>query len=231
MAKKATKKLKKILNIFVLDGSGSMSSIKSQIIEGYNVQLASIKKATTDEFNSRASLFVFDADWSREENVLVKFSNLDISKVKELNSETYQPNGGTPMYDGIGKAIKDTDKLLGKEIKDVDVIFTILTDGWENSSKNYTGSQIADLIKEYQEEYGWIFNFVGANVDVESLANELNIPVGNTISFSADAVSTRETMDRYTRSVATYYVASAGGCDAKKLRSNNFMVEEETETK
>lgn len=228
-----TKKLKKILNIFVLDGSGSMTSIKKQIIEGYNAQLESIKKATTDEFNSRASLFVFDAgSWGQKTDyVQTKFANLDISEVKELNDEIYQPNGGTPMYDGIGKAIKDTDKLLGLEIYDVDVIVTVLTDGEENSSKEYTGSQIADLIKEYQEEYGWIFNFVGANVDVESLANELNIPVGNTISFSADEASTRETMDRYTRSVTTYYVASAGGCDARTLKANNFMVEEKTETK
>ena len=222
------KKLKRILNIFVLDGSGSMSSIKRQIIEGYNSQLKAIKKSTTNEFISRASLFVFDSGgWhtSVTDYVQTKFSNIDISEVKELDDETYQPNGGTPMYDGIGRAIKDTNKLLGDEINDIDVIITVLTYGLENASKDYTGSQIADLIKEYQEEYGWVFNFIGANVDVESLANELNIPIGNTISFEANAAETQETMNKYTRSINCYYASAASSDVEKEARKTSFMVE------
>jgi hypothetical protein len=227
------KKLKKILNIFVLDGSGSMNSIKKQIIGGYNELLNSIKQSTTEEFDSRASLFVFESPGLYSENqdyVQTKFSNINISKVKDLTDETYVPGGLTPMYDGIGKAIKDTDKLLGEEIAEVDVIVTVLTDGMENASKDYTGSQVSDLIKEYQDEYGWIFNFIGANVDVEKLAKELNIPEGNTISFEANEEDTAATMDRYTRSVNTYYATSAAGYDAKSVRANSFMVVDEEVT-
>lgn len=205
-----------------------MTSIKKQIIEGYNKQISSIKEASGDDIESRSTLVTFRGTyWGSftQQPVETKFSNININKVKDLTDELYVCEGMTPLYDAIGKTIKEVDKELGEEISDVDVIVTTLTDGQENASTKFTGSQVADLIQEYTENYKWVFNFIGANIDVEALSKELNISQNNTIAFSANAASTSETMDRYTRSMTNYYNAVRESDEAAMETKGNFMVD------
>jgi hypothetical protein len=218
--------MKKILNLFILDASTSMRSIKRQIIDGYNKQLSVIKEQSGEDIDSRVSLVTFRGPGYKPTNsygIETKFSDVKISEVEHINDEIYVCDGSTPMLDAIGISIKETDKLLGGNINDVDVIVTILTDGEENSSNKFTGSQIADLIKEYTDTYNWIFNFIGANIDVESIARNLNIPVNNTISFVANEQETSAVVDCYTKSITSYYSAVRKGEDAVCERRLNFM--------
>lgn len=211
--KKQNKNQKTIVNLFIVDKSASMQSIKPQIIEGFNTQLDDIiRDSQNNNIKSFAGLTYFG------NCVYVKFSAESIDNVPKLNDSNYQCDESTAMYDGIGESIKALDAKLGGYLEACNVIVTIFTDGYENASRDYTGSQISDIIKEYRENYGWTFNFIGANIDVDMLANTLNIDSGNTLSFTADAEGTRQMMSSYSDARSAYYTAAASGENVRDVK-------------
>ena len=200
-----------IVNLFILDKSGSMGSIKDTIISGFNEQIDSIKKL--DLQNGTKSLFgliTFDT------NVVTGYLNADINSAQILSHNNYRPGGGTAFYDALAKGIKELDAKLGSDFGQVKVLVTILTDGEENSSREYTGSQVADLIKQYQNDHDWTFTFIGANIDVEKLAQSLNVDSSNTLNYVADAAGTKFATDTLIAARTAYYTKSIQGEDTKK---------------
>lgn len=201
----------KIVNLFILDKSGSMQQIKDTIIKGYNEQLESIKKL--DKENGTESTFglvVFDS------RVEVKYLNEPINTAETLTSTNYIPDGFTAFYDALGISIKALEDKLGTDLADAKVLVTALTDGQENASLKYTGSQVADLIKQYQTDYNWTFSFIGANIDVEQLAKALNVSTSNTLNFVATAAGATFATDSLIQARSSYYTRSLNGEDTSK---------------
>lgn len=216
--------MKAIVNLFILDSSRSMTSIKKQIIEGYNTQVSKLQELKDDDIRSFGGLISFsstyvasnDAESLSPRNALTVHSLAeDIDTIPLLSESSYICDDGTALYDAIGYGIIDLEEKLGQYLTACNVVVTILTDGYENSSHTYTSSQIADLIKEYEEEYGWTFSFIGANIDVESLSKELNISEGNTLNFCASPEGTSKMMETYSTSVQNYYSDVKRGVDVK----------------
>jgi hypothetical protein len=63
---------------------------------------------------------------------------------------------------------------------DYNVLVTILTDGEENASKEYSGNNIKILVEELKQNR-WTFTYIGTDHDVEKIANSLSI--NNTMIF------------------------------------------------
>jgi hypothetical protein len=102
-----------------------------------------------------------------------------IKKLDSINDRTYNPSSMTPLFDAMGFSISKLKKYLeGKE--NYSVLVTILTDGEENSSQEYTGIAIKNLVDELKEQ-NWTFTYIGADHDVEKMAARMNIH--NTMSF------------------------------------------------
>lgn len=203
----------KIVNLFVLDRSPSMGSIKSKIIEGYNQQLDAIRQLDKDTgIQSTFGLVTFDT------TVEVRYLNKHLDFAARLDEHNYRPDqgSGTAFYDGVAKAIKALEDELGSDLSDAKVLVTVLTDGEENSSRYYTGSQVADLIKQFQADYGWTFSFIGANIDVEKLAKALNVSTSNTLNFVASAAGTQSATDTLISARSAYYTRSLKGEDTSK---------------
>ena len=59
----------------------------------------------------------------------------------------------------------------------------IITDGQENSSKEYSKAQIKKMISDKQEKYDWEFIFLGANIDAVSEAQSLGIKGTNAVKY------------------------------------------------
>lgn len=193
----------RIVHLFILDSSGSMENIKQSIIEMFNEQIRHIRNlADQHDSLSYVGLVVFG---SSKTPVDVKFIAEPVDELKPLNNNIYQPYGSTPMNDAIGIGITQLTAKIGYYFHDTLVRVTIFTDGYENSSRKYTYSQISDLIKEYQEEYGWEFNFVGANIDVDELGKTLNISKENTIAFVADDAGVQAMSAQYSDNLTAYY--------------------------
>ena len=173
----------RIFNLIVLDESGSMQVIKQQAIMGVNETVQTIKSAQKEyedqehivslvTFNSRAVKTVYD--------------KVQAENVAELTEADYCPNCGTPLYDAMGQALNDLRQYVADKDK---VLVTIITDGYENASKEYGGAAIKALVNELKSK-GWVFTYIGANQDAEEAASV--IAVNNVMHFQTTQSGTRE---------------------------------------
>ena len=160
----------------VIDCSGSMEPFTDRTISGFNEFIQSSPK------NAELSLLLF-SDEIKEVYKMVKIEN-----VEPLTRDTYKPNGFTALLDGIGKAIElanSKKRSWADDEKDITVL--IMTDGQENSSKEYTKARINSLIAQYKM-YGWNFIFMGANQDAIQTAGEFSIGQESSLTFDCENV-------------------------------------------
>lgn len=173
------KKTRDRTRVFVVqDRSGSMIARKDETISGFNEYLGTIKKDQGDEVF--LSLIQFDTDVSE------MIVNQPVAEVKDLTSSDYIPGGMTALLDGVGTAIRIAEKASGDNDK---VLIVIMTDGYENSSKEYSKDQISTTIKAKRDD-GWEFVFLGAG-EASWSANEAYfggaIPPSNSILYGTAA--------------------------------------------
>ncbi len=174
---------KKIHNLIILDESGSMETIKRPTISGFNEVVQTIKGAK-EQFPDQEhfiSLYTFNSD-----GIKSKLYCVPVGELEELTSRMYQPSSMTPLFDAIGTSVTKLKYDLAEE-ENVNVLVTILTDGLENASKEYTGKQIKALIDELKSK-GWTFTYIGANHDVEQMA--MSISITNTLTFESNDIGT-----------------------------------------
>ena len=211
----------KVYNLIILDKSGSMESIRKAAIDGYNETLGSIKSAQLKYLDSQEhyiSLAVFCGC-----GVEMVYDCTPIKDAEKLTKERYNPCCMTPLYDAIGKSVKALAKISDAE-EDSAVLVTIITDGMENASQEWTGPAIKRLIDERKEE-GWMFSYIGADHDVEQVAATISIT--NTVVWTKTAEGTEAMIDnenmareRYFDKMAIYEVAAPcmSISEKKKLR-------------
>ena len=120
-----------------------------------------------------------------------------IAEAPTLSYLTYQPVGGTALYDAMGYSIDSIGQRLGatpEYLRPSKVVFVVLTDGEENSSCRYSQMMIADRIEHQRNKYGWEFVFLGANQDAVLTAEGLRIPTRAAMSFAAAPQQVRATV-------------------------------------
>lgn len=178
---------------FILDGSGSMDRCYDDAIGSFNTYVENLK---ADKSNYDFSLNIFSTSFK---NV---YTALKITDVPVLDKKVYIPSGGTALYDAIGSTVSSIDKKLAKKKTKNKVLVVILTDGDENSSREYSKSQIADVIKEHEERGNWTFIYLGANQDAFAVGTALNISAGNTMSY--DTANIHQTMSFLSASTSNY---------------------------
>jgi hypothetical protein len=155
---------------FILDKSGSMSTIKEATISGFNEYIQSLR--SKDEGSTKFSLTLFDTE------VTEKVSNVPLSAIEPLTAQAYSPDGNTALYDAACLTIR--------RMEDVDCqhktnLVVILTDGEENASQKYTSQYFRDLVTRLQKTDRWKFVYLGANQDAWNNAKSWG--------FSSDSVS------------------------------------------
>ena len=146
--------------VFVIDESGSMQGSNSDVIGGFNSFVERQKTENTGKIT--VSLYKFN-------NLVTRvITNKSAAKVRNLTNEDYTPSGFTALYDAIGQAIHETDKLLSglneKERPDK-VMVVIITDGEENASKEFSATAIKSVISTHEELLHWSFIFLGSGLD------------------------------------------------------------------
>ncbi len=165
----------RIFNLIIIDESGSMHSIKKAAVDSVNETIQSIRAAEEqhEEQEHFVSLVTFHND------VKTIYECVPVKDVQELTDETYRPNCCTALYDAMGISLN---ALRAKVAKDEKVLVTVVTDGYENASREYSGKAVKALVDELKGE-GWVFAYIGANQDVEAVATTISIT--NTMNFAA----------------------------------------------
>lgn len=200
MEKKETKQTKtQVYNVIILDRSGSMSSIRKAAIDGFNENLAGIKKAQekfSDTQDHYVSLITFCSCETR--NV---FDKTPVAETHPLTIADYEPCCCTPLYDAMGFTLTAMRKYV-KDIEDSVVVVTIITDGYENDSHKYTGQTIKELVESLRNE-GWTFTYMGANQNSVEVA--MSMSIRNSRDFAYNEAGTRKTMNKDTNTRMNFY--------------------------
>ncbi len=185
-----------VYNLIILDESGSMSCVTKQTISGCNETLNGIRMVAKEDREQRqmVSIFCFDTVNSR-----YLFQNKPIEEVPDLSQKDYRPNACTPLYDAIGYTVTQL-KKIATDSNSVGKV-TIITDGYENASKRWNHSAVVELIESLKKK-GWVFTFMGANIDVEQTSRSLGID--SFMEFKQTDSGMREMFQRERRSQRAY---------------------------
>ncbi len=154
---------------FVLDASGSMESIRSDAIGGFN---SFLKEQQAVPGEARLSLLTFNTLFNWIED------SVPLQQARQLNEKTYVPMGATALLDAIGITVDRVGQGL-RDLREADrpdkVVIAVFTDGQENSSTQYSKQRIAEMIDHQSQVYKWQFLFLAANIDAIATAATLNV--------------------------------------------------------
>ena len=168
MEKNSHVESQRIFNLIILDESGSMQRIEKQAVSGLNETFQTIINAQKKHREQRhyISFVTFNGNAIR-----TVMNRLPVDVSKKLRWKDYEPDDCTPLFDAMGRSINELRKCV--EENDV-VLVTIITDGYENASREYSGREIKRLVSE-QREKGWVFAYIGTNQDVDAVADDMGI--------------------------------------------------------
>lgn len=186
----------------ILDRSGSMQSVKTDTIGGFNSFLEEQQKVSGE---ASLSLVQFDDQYE------TVYTDKDINSAAQLTEATFQPRGMTALYDAIGRTINATGQRLAnlpEAERPNKVLFVIMTDGFENSSQEFKAARISEMINHQRNLYKWEFMFIGANQDAVLSAQEMGIPTQAALTYTANAAGTVAAFGSMAEKVALYRQSS-----------------------
>ena len=170
--------------VFILDKSGSMAGMESDTIGGFN---SMIEKQKEEKGKAYVSTVLFS------NRSIVLHDRKELEDIEPLTAKDYVVGGGTALLDAIGGAIHHV-KNIHKYAREEDVpdktIFVITTDGMENASREYTSEKVKSMIKEREENDGWEFLFVAANIDAVETARHIGIRSDRAANYSVERGTT-----------------------------------------
>lgn len=217
-SKTANKPTTRIHNLIILDESGSMSDIYQPALSGVNETLRTIRGAQK-EHDSQTHFVTLIAFDSNHYNQI--YCNTPADKAIDITPNQYRPGGCTPLFDAMGRAINE---MRPKVEKGDVVLVTVITDGYENSSLEYDGKAIKSLVEAMKKE-DWVFTYIGANQDVEAVAESLAI--NNHLEFTADDESTKAMFEKECRSRKRFFGNLNADVSISALSSNYFDEDKE----
>jgi len=185
--------------ICILDRSGSMGGLATEVINSFNNFITEQKEV---KGKAKVTLVLFDDQYD------LVLDRVKLNDVPELTEATYFARGMTAMNDAIGRTIKNVKEGTNK------AIVLIQTDGYENASHEYTNAQIKVMVKE-KEDGGWNFVFLGANIDTVAEGGLR----GFDKSFSFDN-NARGVQTAYASMSASTVAYRSGGDVAESLADN-----------
>ena len=202
--------------IFVLDKSGSMGMIREDTIGGYNTFVQDQKELPGE---CVFTLATFNTQYDKDlEGALME-------SVNELDNATYRPGGGTALLDAVGKTINDVvtrHEMQGDE-KPGKVILVVLTDGEENSSREFTDVKAIAKMIATQEDAGWEIVFLGADIDAWADGGRM----GFSKMKSMDKFDMKRNLSKMSNYTASYRSAGMAFVDNKTLDKTFDMSDEE----
>lgn len=183
--------------VFILDRSGSMHGLESDTIGGYNSMLDKQKE------ENKGSVFVTTVLFDDQYELL--HNRLAISDIKPITDKEYFVRGSTALLDAVGKTItqvKSNQNELKAQDKANKVLFIIITDGMENSSKEYSLKAVKNLVETQKEKDKWEFLFLGANIDAISAAESFGISSSKAVKYHSDSRGTQKNYEVLNKAIS-----------------------------
>ena len=159
---------------FLLDRSGSMQSIKSDVVGGFD---AFLTEQRAGDGECRVTLAQFDNEYE------VVYHAVPVGEVPPLE---LNPRNSTALLDSMGKLITDTAAeiaALAEHDKPGSVIVAIMTDGLENASHEWSRPAIKSLVEQQTNQFGWEFLYMGADQDAVEVGKDLGVRAEQAVTY------------------------------------------------
>lgn len=211
--------------VFILDRSGSMFNLVSDTIGGFNSMIESQKKEPGEAY---VTTVLFDDYYE------LLHDHINLREIHPITDEEYYVRGCTALLDAIGKTINSIGARLNDTPEDErpdKVIFVIMTDGYENKSKEFTKSQVKEMVEHQQNKYSWTFMFLGSDIDAVAEAKSLGINSDFARSHTHTSVGTQSVYNAvsnaviYLRGDANWNLSNAGSTTYKAVMDTLDQVE------
>ena len=208
----------KIYNLIVLDASGSMYSIRNEAIAGVVETIQTIRTAQKDNANQEHlfSLVVFNG-----RSIATVYDRMPIDKVPDLDANDYQPTDNTPLYDAMGNAITNLQRYIND---DDNVLVTVITDGYENSSVEWNHQRVFQLVEDLKNK-NWLFTYIGANQDALKVAKGMGID--HSMNYMSDAEGTKAMFRKERFSHKAFYGKLSAGKRFFEAKSEDYFVDDD----
>ena len=162
----------RVLVNVILDKSGSMNSKVQDVIGGFNLYISELAKEPAVEYGFTLTLF--------DTAVAMKYNSVPLAQVAKLDESGYRPSGNTALLDAIGNTVQTVNSAGFDKI-----ITVIMTDGEENSSREWTLQGIRELVRSKESVGNWTFVFLGANLDAFTQGTNLGMATLNSVRYDA----------------------------------------------
>lgn len=177
----------------VLDRSGSMVNIKTESEMGFKDFIEEQRKVPGD---AALSLYQFDDHFDKV---------IDCKDIKDVDSVNIEPRGSTALFDAVGTAIIETDRRLSDLAVPPDkVLFIVITDGFENASREFSREQIVQLLEKFNRK--WQFVYLGADQDALLTGQEMGFKQQDCLSYQSTGKSVDATYSVLSRATTRYRV-------------------------
>lgn len=202
--------------VFILDKSGSMGGLESDTIGGYNAMLNKQKKVPGECY---VTTVLFDHGYE------LLHDRIEIRAISPISSAQYQVGGTTALLDALGRTIfkvENVQKHTERDYRADKVLFVIITDGHENSSREFSASKVKTLIEQKKVDQGWEFVFLGANIDAVETAGRYGIAPDRAQSFHADEEGIRLNFQVMSDAVASFRTKAAVPADWQEKIEDDY---------
>jgi uncharacterized protein YegL len=184
--------------VAILDRSGSMANLANDTIGGFNKFIEDQKKVPGEAL---LTTVLFDDQYE------FLHDGVNIQDVKPITGKEYFARGMTALLDAVGRTINRVGEKLSK-MNEADrpgkVMVLIITDGYENSSHEFTRAQIKEMVEHQRNTYKWEFLFFGAKIDSFAAADGIGIAQARTANFGASSIGVSTTMDAMGIAASSY---------------------------
>ena len=172
--------------VFILDRSGSMAGLEADTVGGFNAMIEQQRQTP-------GKVLVSTVLFSNTSHVL--HDRVPLEKIEPMTRQQYTVNGCTALMDAIGRAVShigNVHKYARPEDVPERTLFVITTDGMENASREYGSARVKEMIRRREEEDGWEFLFVAANIDAVETAANIGIRADHAAQYDACREGTRD---------------------------------------
>ena len=184
--------------VFIMDKSGSMHGLEADTIGGFN---SLIEKQKQTEGKVLISAVLFNQD------VNTIYDRIALDKIKTMTDKEYYVGGSTALLDAVGDTINHItamQKSADKSDCPDKTLIVIMTDGMENSSKEYSYTKIKQMIAAKKELNNWEFLFLGANIDAPQEASRFGISPKRAVKYHNDSKGVKKNFDVVSEAVTAY---------------------------
>lgn len=189
----------------ILDRSGSMSGLESDTIGGYNGFLDKLRK----QRGIRVTLTLFDHEFEQP------YADVPIKDAPKLDSKSYFVRGSTALIDAFCRTINEGKSKVKKADK---AIVLVITDGYENASRENTSADMKKLVADLEARDNWTFTYLGANQDAWAVAERWGFSKGNVSNFNPTGKGTAQVFATMSMNVAGF--AASGSQNVRSFYSD-----------